>query len=715
VVMTFISSCAAGLEDLVGNEVESWGGRVSDSGRGSVRWAGSLEAGYRCCLWSRFSSRLILLLAECEVDGADDLYDASTSIPWEEHLSEHSSFAVDCVVTGKPSAAVITNSMFGGLRVKDGLADRFREKSGRRPSVQSTRPDVQIYAQVDGRSAVLGIDLSGESLHRRGYRFAAGPAPLKENLAAGIVRLSGWDGSTDLVDPMCGSATLLIEAALMQADSAPGLGRSYFGLFGWHGHQPDLWEALVAEALDREGARQDLVWPGLIGFDADIGAVRAARKNIEQAGLEERIVVEHLEIQGFKNRFGQTGHIVCNPPYGERLADKQTVRYLYRFMGSRFYEEFGDWRITVFTAAPDYADQFRLKGELSRRMHNGPLACRLISGSPLADLPAVEPLAGRLGALVCAGDGSELANRLKKNVKKLSPWASSRGLDCFRLYDRDLPQFNVAIDVFANCVYITEFPAPSDKDSRQVDKRFNQVIHTVRDLFQVGRDRVVIRRGRGNSGDGSKAIRQKPHEIGEGTAVLLAHLPGNPGTGYDMDQRFVRALICELAGQGPFLSLFDTTGAATVCACHGGAEKSVTAGLSAAETAVAAKNFSRNGMALENHRVVDQPAPAWLAQSRETFGLIFVNLRRKTFGRGTSWSFDTNSDHGRLLKSALKRLTPGGSIILSAQVPSFQLDPALEAVCTSKEISRSLFPTDFPRSSKNFHCYHITGKDVSDF
>ncbi len=711
-VMRFVSTCADGLEDLVCREVDDWGGRLSASGRGTVRWTGTLEAGYRCCLWSRFCSRLIMVLTECEVGGADDLHAVSKSVGWEEHLSEKNSFAVNCVITGKHSAAVIGNSMFGGLRVKDGIVDRFRDIAGQRPSVQTRRPDVPVYVQVDGRTALLGIDLSGESLHRRGYRVAAGPAPLKENLAAGIVRLSGWSGTTTLVDPMCGSATLLIEAALMHADSAPGLGRTYFGLFGWRGHQPHLWEALVAEALDRESAAQDRPWPRLVGFDADIDAVRAARKNIVQAGLEDRIVVEHLEMSRLKNRFGQAGHMVCNPPYGERLADKQTVRYLYRFMGCRFYQEFPDWNITVFTAAPDYADQFRLSSDTTRRMHNGPLACRLMSGLPRADPPRGDNLCRGLTSTISGGDGSELANRLRKNVKKLSPWAADRQLDCFRLYDRDLPQFNVSIDVFGSCFYITEFPPPG-RDFRQADKRFSQIIRTVRDLFQVGRERVVIRRDRTTKGSGKGAIKQKPYEIAEGVSVLLAHLPGNPGTGYAVDQRFVRSLICELAGQGPFLSLFDATGAATVRACHGGAEKSITAGLSAAETAVAAKNFSRNGMAFENHRLVEQPVRAWLEQSRETFGLIYVNLSRRTYGRGTSWCFDTLRDHRDLLEAATARLAARGCIIVSSLVPSFRLDPELSTDFSCKDLSRALFPQDLPKTAKNFRCWRMTRKDAS--
>ncbi len=707
--MDFISTCAAGLEDLVSAEIGGWNGRVDGSGRGFVRWGGSLEAGYRCCLWSRFSSRLILLLAEFEISDTDDLYEASKAVVWEDHLSESNSFAVDCVLAGRPEQAVIGNSMFGGLRVKDGLVDRLRDMSGRRPSVQTRRPDVQVYLQADGAKVLLGLDLSGESLHRRGYRVEAGPAPLKENLAAAIVALSGWDGSTALLDPMCGSGTLLIEAALQHGDSAPGLGRTYFGLFGWHGHRPQLWESLVAEALDREEASQQNMWPRLVGYDGDRSAVAAARKNIRRAGLEDRVVVEHREIQRLQNDGRQTGHIICNPPYGERLTDKQMVRHLYRFMGERFRQEFADWKITLFTAAPDYADQFRLDCDATRKMHNGPLSCRLLSGYPIPETTEADSGRGGQTISVTGGDGSELANRLKKNLRKLQPWVSSHALDCFRLYDRDLPQFNVTVDVVGTCFYINEFAPSSGADPKLVDSRFSQVIRTVRDLFQVGRDRVIIRRGRSGQAVADKApVKQRAYEIKEGSAVFLAHLPGTPDTGFNLDQRFVRELIKERAGQGAFLSLFDTSGAATVCACLGGAGKTVTAGLSGGSRSFVTSNLSRNGMALENHQLVEEPVMAWLAQNRERFSLIYINLRRKTYGRGTSWSFDTLADHPALVKRALNCLADGGSLIVSTMVPSFRLDPSVEELCGINEISRSVFPDDLPKTARNFRCYLMT-------
>ncbi len=710
--MEYITTCAAGLEDLVSDEITDWNGQESVSGKGFVRWSGLLEAGYRACLWSRFSSRLVLVLSEFDIADTDDLYEVAKSIIWEDHFSDQDSFAVDCVLSSKTDKAVVTNSMFGGLRVKDGIVDRFREASGRRPSVQVKRPAVKVYVQVEGRKAVLGLDLSGESLHRRGYRVAAGPAPLKENLAAAIIRLSGWDAGSTLLDPMCGSATLLIEAALMHADSAPGLGRSYFGLLGWRQHRPEIWESLVTEALAREEAAQNKTWPRLVGYDGDKTAVRAARKNILRAGLEDRITIEHLEIHRLENRFGQQGFVVCNPPYGERLADKQSVKHLYRFMGSRFQQKFSDWRITVFSASPDYADQFRIDSGFTRRMHNGPLACRLLSGSPLPD-----PDGGSesfIGPAITAGpgDGSELANRLKKNLKRLHPWAAHHELDCFRLYDRDLPQFNVSVDVIGKHIYISEFPPSSGKDPQAVDERFNQVIRTVRDLFDIGRDRVIIRRGKTRKNkDNKPAIRQKQYEIREGTAVLLANLPGSPETDYVIDQRFVREVIQDLTGQGSFLSLFDTSGAGTVLAALGGAKKTVTAGLSAVNRAALAMNFSRNGMALDSHRVVEEPVMTWLKYYPEPFDCIYVNLRRKTYGRGKSSSFDTVTDHRLLVELAVHRLAAGGNLILSTLVPSFQLDPSLEERYFCRNISRKTFPLDLPKTARNFCCWQISQKD----
>ena len=245
-----IASCASGLEGLVGEEVALFGGLDVSPSSGVVTWRGSLETGYRCCLWSRFASRVYLQLAQFPIVDEETVYQRCMEIAWQDHLTEETSFAVSCTLAGQ---SPITHSRYAALKVKDGLVDSIRNRTGKRPSVQTTRPEVQIHLHVEGKTASLSLDLSGESLHRRGYRGSAVKAPLKETLGAAIVALSGWPADPGpLIDPMCGTGTLLIEAALMFGDSAPGLSRSYFGFLGWLGHDAGLWDRLVAEALERE-------------------------------------------------------------------------------------------------------------------------------------------------------------------------------------------------------------------------------------------------------------------------------------------------------------------------------------------------------------------------------------------------------------------------------------------------------------------------------
>ena len=223
---TLVATCAAGLESLVHEEIASFGGQEIVQARGIVTWQGDLVSGYRACLWSRFASRILLQLAEFPAADDTELYDQCSTINWQEHMDNNSTFAIDCTL----SDSAITHSQYAALRVKDALVDQFRERSGERPSVQVERPDLQIRLHIHSNQATLSLDLSGESLHRRGYRVEGAIAPLKESLAAGIVALAGWnrDVAIDIMflDPMCGSGTLLIEAALLYGDSAPGLWRA---------------------------------------------------------------------------------------------------------------------------------------------------------------------------------------------------------------------------------------------------------------------------------------------------------------------------------------------------------------------------------------------------------------------------------------------------------------------------------------------------------
>lgn len=698
--MDFINTCAAGLEQLVVAEITGWGGTIVEERRGAVQWTGTLEHGYRACLWSRFSSRVIAVLKTYDIVDADDLYEGTLAIDWSAHLSVDTSFAVNCVLSGE---GPVTNSMFGALRVKDGIVDQFRESSGQRPSVQAQQPDLQIYVHIGETRVLLGLDLSGVPLHRRGYRLAAGPAPLKESLAAAIVALSGWDGNSILLDPMCGSGTLLIEAALMHGDSAPGLGRSYFGMFGWLGHHTDIWEALVEEAIEREVA-QDKDWPMLIGFDGDEAAVEAARKNIMRAGLEDRISVGCRDVSMLENTFDQPGHLISNPPYGERLSDKESVKHLYRFLGNRFQSDFADWWITMFTATPDFADQFRIDSPTSIKIFNGPFPCRLISGKP-KKLPVDRDIRGRPTPSGDHAPDDELSNRILKNYKQIKSSVTKHKLESYRVYDRDLPQYNVSIDLFGSSILISEYSASNKVDQRAADARFNHVTHSVRSLFQVGRERVFINRRLNRRKGKSKT---QTVELQEGNGVLMIELPCDPDAGYPVDQLLIRRFISSRTVRVRFLSIFDSGGFATVAAALGGAAMTTTIGGSAADNTVINMNFNRNGMATGKHRIAKKPLVSWLQENKQLYDLIYINPRRSVYSRGKSTMIDLVKDQRLILDQAMDNLAADGTLIFSTMIPSLRLDPLIKDAYRCTDLSRDMSGALLQRRRKHFQCWQIT-------
>jgi 23S rRNA (guanine2445-N2)-methyltransferase / 23S rRNA (guanine2069-N7)-methyltransferase len=466
-----------------------------------VTFSGDLEVAYRACLWSRVANRVFLELARFEAVDAEGFYNAVREIDWTEHLGPGATLA--CDFSGQHPA--ITHTHFGALKLKDAIVDSVRDSRAWRPSVELERPSVRVHAHAHGNSIALSLDLSGESLHRRGYRGAAGEAPLKENVAAGVLLRSGWPdlagSGAEFLDPMCGSGTFVIEAALIAADHAPGLGREYFGFLGWAGHDADAWERLTAEARARARAGLDAaVSRGLEGAvrgtDRDPGAVRNARGNAERAGVQRlvRFDVRALAdaapmargqgasaaLAGADNGLvpqggdvpapqaeaalarqadsatagavagvSAVGLLCTNPPYGVRLEDRDTARAVHRELGVVLRERFQGWTAAVLTGSPEFGLELGIRAHRTHTVWNGAIECRLLrmkvdTGS------AREP--GRLGK----GDtnlretpGAQMfANRLGKNLKKQQAWADRSGVSCYRLYDADMPEYAFAIDMY---------------------------------------------------------------------------------------------------------------------------------------------------------------------------------------------------------------------------------------------------------------------------
>ncbi|MBI3390410.1 MAG: hypothetical protein HY027_21975 [Deltaproteobacteria bacterium] len=390
---SFYATTAKGMEELVAAELREFGAAAVTAERAGVAFRGALEVAYRACLWSRVANRILLPLASFAAETPQALYDGVRTIRWWEHLLAHQTLAVD----GTTSQSLLTHSHYIALKAKDAIVDQLRDQTCARPSVNVERPDVRVNVHIHRNRAVVSLDLSGDSLHRRGYRQDRGVAPLKENLAAAILLLAEWPRlarlGAPLLDPMCGSGTIPIEAALIAADVAPGHTRTYFGFLGWRGHEPRVWARLQQEAAGRE-IRDSKHLPRICGYDADARTVRSALANVERAGLHGRV---HIERRAWADcaplptsiTDGVRGLLVTNPPYGERLGDQERLVELYRSIGDTLRRQFPGWTGYVLSGNVDLTRHIGLRAARRHVLFNGAIECRLlaypISPTPVRD------------------------------------------------------------------------------------------------------------------------------------------------------------------------------------------------------------------------------------------------------------------------------------------------------------------------------------------
>ncbi len=703
-----IANCATGLEDLVYQEIVSFGGEQVSRKVAAVSWYGSMETAYRVCLWSRFASRVLLLLESVNLENEEALYTKTKEVDWHVHLNSSTTFAVSTTLGKKP---LINHSHFAALRVKDGVVDFFTEKGLARPNVEKNRPDVRIHLHLQENEAALYIDLSGESLHRRGYRDATGIAPLKENLAAAIVSLSGWNqelpAETIFLDPMCGSGTLLIEAALLWGDSAPGLSRKHYGFNGWPGHDETCWSKLVEEAIQCEERKLDERWPRIIGYDSDPEVVAVARKNIERAGLSEKIKVTCRDFAHLLPPEG-SGFLVSNLPYGERLSEKSHVGHLYSCVGRTLRRYFTGWQVGLFVAEPDLADKLGLHGTTSHKLYNGPIRCRLFTGEVSKDIKST--YAWKVNEGLALEEGVDFANRLRKNYKKIGGWAKKNKIECFRLYDRDLPEYNVAIDIYNKWILVQEFKPPATVDADLAKKRLSVVLYTVREFFQVGRERVFVKhrsRQKGKNQYQKSNAKPKYYEVSEGKCRFLVNFINYLDTGIFLDHRPIRQKIAELASGKRFLNLFGYTGTATVHAALGGATHTTTVDLSSTYIEWTAKNLALNGLSHQRNNLVNRDCLGWLKEQRGEFDIIFIDPPTFSNTKKKDLLFDVQKNHVELLRNSAKILKKDGWIFFSTNYRGFKLDTGLEKIFVIKNISKETIPFDFQRNASIHKCWEI--------
>jgi len=388
---SFFATTAKGMEPLLAAEIAAFGAADVREQRAGAAFRGSLEVAYRACLWSRVASRVLMPLSTFATATPDALYDGVRAIDWRQHLDSSTTLAVDCTT----SRSRLAHSHFAALKSKDAIVDQLRDKLGARPSIEVGEPGVRVNVRIHDDRATVSLDLSGTSLHRRAYRAAGTAAPLKENLAAAVLLLADWPHlaheRAPLVDPMCGSATLLIEAALIAADIPPGAARTYFGFLGWRGHDAPLWENLRREA-DARRVRDPQRLPDIRGYDIEARAVRGALENIERAGLRGALHVERRALADCAPVAAPTpGVLVTNPPYGARLGDAAALAELYATLGDVLRRHFLGWTGYVLTGNRELAGRIGLRAARRHVLYNGAIECRLlvypISAEPAARAP----------------------------------------------------------------------------------------------------------------------------------------------------------------------------------------------------------------------------------------------------------------------------------------------------------------------------------------
>ncbi len=374
--MRFFATCARGLEKILFEELWDLGAHDIQAGRGGVSFAGELTHLYRANLYVRTAIRVLVPVLEADVQSPDELYQAVQSLDWSQFMTPSQTLAVDCNVRDSR----ITHSLFAALRVKDAICDQFIARTGSRPSVDRERPMIGLNLHIFRNHAVLSLDSSGDSLHKRGYRPVQTRAPLNEALAAALVLRSGWRTGTSLLDPMCGSGTLPIEAAWIDIKRPPGLTRKHFGFMGWPNYQVALWTELRDEA--RAGMLKKL--NGIIaGSDYRTDAVAHASSNARAAGIGHLLSFERKELRDFRPPTATPpGTIILNPPYGERIGEEAELVSLYRLIGATLEQHCQGWNCCVFTGNPRLAREIKLPAEEEVPFWNGKIACRLLRFAP---------------------------------------------------------------------------------------------------------------------------------------------------------------------------------------------------------------------------------------------------------------------------------------------------------------------------------------------
>ena len=738
--MDFFATCPAGFEQLLASELRALHLDAVRPLTGQVAFAGSLVDAYRTCLWSRLASRVIAVLGRVDATDSDALYAGLSQIAWEEHLAPGTKLAIDAHGTN----AQLRTTQFVSLRSKDAITDRMHARTGTRVMTDPAHPDLTVAVRIQRNRATVGIDLAGEPLFRRGYEASRASTrnlpPLRCDYAAALLAAGMWGtlcakGPATLLVPFSGSGTLAVEAYGMACGHAPGLLRTRWGFMGWQQHDDAIWQEVLADARSRAAVppRTDIQ---LVLSDQRPGYEAAVRQALRAAGLD--VQPQMLPADELSSPTKEPLLAVCDLSWIDPAAVATKASALARL--GALAEQFGDDAHAVVLAADAVSDAvlgapeqtlacYVGRDEASMRLHphpqHGPGAqVTLGSGE-------------RISMLVPASE--QFARRLTKVARQRRKWARREDISCYRVYDADLPDYAVSLDLYAGAkgswLQIYEYAPPKGIDPTLAQQRLLDVMALAPAILDVKPSDTFVRtrlRARGGSQYADEAVTPKPVRPGRGRAGMPplppgAHLVDEGGLTFEvnfstrldcgifLDHRETRAMLREMAkqtkGSKRFLNLFAYTGTGTCYAADGGMRHTTTVDLSRPSLDWAQRNMARNGFTGPEHEFIQADVIRWVSEQRRTknrWDLVFCDV--PTFSnsrRMRSSSFDVQRDHAELLIGVSRLLTRDGTCVFSCNLRTFKLDEAAlaKAGVVAEDITAQTIPEDFARNPRIHKCY----------
>ncbi len=734
--MKLTAACAFGLEAIVKRELISLGyddAKVTQPGR--ICFAGDWDAVCRANIWLRTADRVLVEILSFNAPDFDALFDTVKEFDWSQFLPRDAAFPV----VAKSRLSALTSIPAIQRTVKKAMVEslqRYHDVT----SLEETGANFRVETALLNDVATVTLDTTGPSLHKRGYRRLTAAAPIKETLAAALVNLSVWKRERLLVDPFCGSGTIPIEAAMMGLNIAPGLQRE-FASSNWPIIDAACWSDAKSAARDQIDRDRQLQ---IIGTDRDEEVLSLARYHAEQAGVAGQIHWQQSSFEDLRSK-REYGCLITNPPYGERLEQQQQLLGLYESIPA-VMQRLPTWSLFLITNMPKFEKLIQKTANRRRKLYNGRIECTyyqflgprpprtqtstagLVSDHPVhieaptqtgetktakskSVAPAEPVFAGANSKDV---EQSELfKNRLNKRARHLRRWPTKQGISCFRLYERDIPEIPLVVDRYADCLHITEYERPHERDLARHAAWLELMKKTAAATLDVPIQKVFMKTRQKNR---DRSQYQKLDSAGklipvsEGGLKFLVNLSDYVDTGLFLDHRITRQMVREESAGKDFLNLFAYTGSFSVYAAAGGAKSTTTVDLSANYLNWARSNMAANNLVENHHQFVTSDSLKFLEKAkldpRARFDLAVVDPPTYSNSKSTDEDWDVQKSHVTLLNLLRQVMHEDGIVFFSTNFRRFKLAENEIQGFQFREISNQTVPADF-RNRRIHRCWRM--------